>query len=281
MKSRESFITIGNLLLVLLINTIGLEAQTDSITDREGNTYLIVQIGEQWWMAENLRASLYANGDSIQHLPEALQWDTAETGSYCYYDNDTSHIRKYGMLYNWHVAIDERGICPDNWHVPSDMEWIKLEKYLGMSPAEAGKMTAWRGTTEGDKLKTESFNGTNSSGFSGLGTGYRDPAGVYKAMGTDNDYWTSTAYSNEGSMEGVLHGLLDSKSTVVRNFHVPGYGFCIRCIRDQAVGILPIKEQADPRVYPNPADDKLFINLISGEEYSIKNLHGQIQVPTF
>jgi uncharacterized protein (TIGR02145 family) len=275
MKIRRSLFTISNLFLVFLINTICLEAQTDSITDREGNSYLIVQIGEQWWMAENLRATLYANGDSIQHLPEAVQWDTAATGAYCFYDNDTSHIRTYGMLYNWHVAMDERGVCPENWHVPTDLEWIKLEKYLGMSSSEADRMTAWRGTNEGDKLKAERFNGNNSSGFNALATGYRDPAGVYKAMGTDNDYWTSTAYSNDGSIEGVLHGLLDSKSTVVRNFHVPGYGFCIRCVREQAVGILPATRKADPSVYPNPAGDQLFIELVSGEEYSIKNLQGQ------
>ncbi len=226
-------------------------------------------------MAENLRATLYANGDSIQHLQEAAQWDTAASGAYCYYDNDTSHIRNYGMLYNWHVAMDERGVCPENWHVPSDEEWIKMEKYLGMSASEADRMTAWRGTDEGDKLKAESFNGTNSSGFSALGTGYRDPAGVYKAMGTDNDYWTSTAYNNEGSIEGILHGLLDSKTTVVRNFHVPGYGFCIRCIKDQAVGIQSVNVQADPKVYPNPAGDQLFVNHVSDEEYSINNLQGQ------
>jgi uncharacterized protein (TIGR02145 family) len=275
MKTSKSFLAIGILLIGFLSNNFRLIAQTDSIADREGNFYQIVQIGDQWWMAENLRATLYANGDPIQYLPEALQWDTAATGAYCYYDNDTSQINSYGMLYNWYTATDERGVCPENWHVPSDMEWITLEKYLGMSTTEAARMTAWRGTDEGNKLKAESFNGTNSSGFSALGTGYRDPAGVYKAMGTDNDYWTSTAYNNDGSTEGILHGLVDSKSTVVRNFHIPGYGFCIRCIKNQAVGIQSVTLQAGPKVYPNPAVNQLFVNLVSGEEYSIKNLQGQ------
>ena len=275
MNARKSILALGILLIISLSNNIRLTAQTDSISDWEGNYYPVVQIGEQWWMAENLKATHYANGDPIQHLQEAAEWDTAATGAYCYYDNDTSHILNYGMLYNWHAAMDERGVCPESWHVPTDIEWIKLEKYLGMSASEAGRMTAWRGSNEGDKLKSESFNGTNSSGFSALGTGYRDPAGVYKAMGTDNDYWTSTAYNNDGSIEGILHGLLDSKSTVVRNFHVPGYGFCIRCVRDQAVGIEPLTPKAKHNVYPNPAGDQLFINLISGEEFCINNLQGR------
>jgi uncharacterized protein (TIGR02145 family) len=107
-------------------------------------------------------------------------------------------------------------------------------------------MTAWRGTNEGDKLKHQDFGGNNSSGFSAMGTGYRDPLGIYKAQGTDNDYWTSTAYSSDNNLDGILHGLLNTKSTVVRNFHVPGYGFCVRCIKDNITEVTDLPEFENP-----------------------------------
>ncbi|MEN8155508.1 MAG: fibrobacter succinogenes major paralogous domain-containing protein, partial [Bacteroidota bacterium] len=173
-------------------------AQTDSITDIEGNVYKTVQIGTQWWMAENLKVTQYTNGDAIPHLTGATEWANTTGGAYCYYENKTGFADTYGNLYNWHTVADARGVCPQGWHIPSDEEWITLEMHLGMSRSEADRISTWRGTDQGDQLKSGSFGGNNSSGFSVLGTGYRDPEGVYKAMGTDSDYWTSTPYDNQG-----------------------------------------------------------------------------------
>ena len=236
-------------LLLSIFLSFNVDAQTDSITDIQGNTYKIVAIGEQWWMTENLKVTQYSNGDEIPHITDGNDWVNTDAGAYSYYDNNSENIENYGNFYNWYTVDDTRGICPDGWHVPSDEEWMTMEKYLGMSTAEADRMTAWRGTIEGDKLKSESFGGTNTSGFSALGTGYRDPEGVFKALGTDNDYWTSTAYNNDGNTEGILHGLLNTNPKVVRNFHVPGYGFCVRCIGDNAVYVA---DQTKPLWIENP-----------------------------
>lgn len=211
-------------LTILVFLASNVYCQTDSIRDRQGNTYKTVMIGDQLWMAENLRTAMYANGEEIPHITNDTDWANTNTGAYCYYDNTELNIKLYGNLYNWYTIHDERGVCPEGWHVPSDHEWMTLEKYLGMSSSEAGRMTAWRGTNEGDKLKHPDFGGNNSCGFSALGTGYRDPLGIYKAQGTDNDYWTSTAYSSDNNLEGILHGLLSTKTTVVRNFHDPQIG---------------------------------------------------------
>jgi uncharacterized protein (TIGR02145 family) len=257
------------------IASISLSAQTDSIADIEGNVYHTVQIGTQWWMAENLRVTRFANGDSIPYLKDATDWAATEAGAYCFYDNRSSFSETYGNLYNWYVAGDERGVCPAGWHVPSDEEWITMEMHLGMSAEEALRMTAWRGTDEGDQVKSESFGGNNSSGFSALATGYRDPEGIYKAMGTDNDYWTSTPYENQMKTEGVLHGLLNSKSSMVRNFHVPGYGFCIRCVADHGVQVENQTDRPDTIIFPNPAGDQLFIGNAEGNNLVIQTLSGQ------
>ena len=42
--------------------------KTGTVTDIDGNVYPIVQIGEQWWLAENLRVTHYRNGDPINNL---------------------------------------------------------------------------------------------------------------------------------------------------------------------------------------------------------------------
>jgi uncharacterized protein (TIGR02145 family) len=223
-------------LVFLVVLSSNGNSQTESITDRQGNTYKTVRIGDQTWMAENLRATKYANGDDIPHITIDSIWANTHAGAYCYYENNAENIRMYGNLYNWYTVNNDKGVCPEGWHVPSDHEWMTLEEYLGMTASEAGRMTAWRGTHEGDKLKVPGFGGNNSSGFSVIGSGYRDPMGIFKAQGTDNDFWTSTPYTSDNILNGILHGFLNTKSTVVRNFHVPGYGFCVRCIMDKITG---------------------------------------------
>ena len=45
----------------------------DAVTDIDGNHYDAVQIGNQFWMAANLRTTRYANGDTI---PSGTDSDT-------------------------------------------------------------------------------------------------------------------------------------------------------------------------------------------------------------
>lgn len=273
MKALRILISLVTFVFVFLMDSL---AQTDSITDIDGHVYQTVAIGNQWWMAENLKVTRFANGDTIPYVKQAEDWASSEGAAYCYYGNRSSFIEQFGLLYNWYVAADDREVCPSGWHVATDEDWIVLEKHLGMSAEESIRMTAWRGTVEGDKIKDISFGGNNSSGFTALGTGYRDPDGVFKAMGTDNDYWTSTPYDNKGTTEGVLHGLLNSKSSIVRNFHVPGYGFCIRCVRDDAVSVEETLPESKSRIYPNPAGAQLFISNADGQVLTIRNLTGQV-----
>jgi uncharacterized protein (TIGR02145 family) len=123
--------------LILVFLSSNGNSQTDSITDIQGNTYKIVKIGDQWWMAENLRTTQYANGEEIPHITNDTDWANTNAGAYCYYDDNTVNTKLYGNLYNWYTINDERGVCPVGWHVPSDSEWMTLEIYLGMSPSEA------------------------------------------------------------------------------------------------------------------------------------------------
>lgn len=92
--------------------------------DQDGNVYKIIRIGDQWWMAENLRVTHYRNGDPIPNITNNLKWESQyTTGAYCNLDNNINNIDIYGLLYNSHVVFDDRNIAPEGWHVPTNEEF--------------------------------------------------------------------------------------------------------------------------------------------------------------
>jgi len=139
--------------------------QTSFFTDiRDEQTYKIVLIGNQWWMAQN------------------YNYNTGE-GSSCY-DNNESFCDEYGKMYTQEAAIINR---PDGWHLPSDNEWKELESWLGMSTGEIDN-TGNRGDNEGTLLKTG-----GGLGFDALYGGYHNS--LFKGYGhktLEAHFWTST-----------------------------------------------------------------------------------------
>ena len=72
---------------------------------RDNQEYKTVAIGEQVWMAENMR---YSFDDRRMNL--------------CY-DDSTELCVTYGQLYTWYAA---QNACPEGWHLATNMEWWKL-----------------------------------------------------------------------------------------------------------------------------------------------------------
>ena len=113
------------------------DGPSQPVTDIDGNEYKTVKLGNQVWMAENLRTTRYADGTPIPLGTEA-SLDVA----YRYYPNyNRANVSKYGYLYNWAAVMNGsasseanpsgvQGICPDGWHVPSDAEWTELTNYV-------------------------------------------------------------------------------------------------------------------------------------------------------
>jgi len=121
-----------------------------TVTDIDGNAYKIIEIGNQVWMAENLRTTKYSNGSDVPLITDDAEWALGDPG-YCWYNNDSAtHAETYGALYNFY-AMETTNICPEGWHVPSDTEYMILEMSLGMSEGDANS-TNWRCTDEGGKL---------------------------------------------------------------------------------------------------------------------------------
>jgi len=213
-----------------------------SITDVDGNTYRTVQIGDQCWMAENLKVTHYRNGDSIPCITDAAEWSNLSTGAYCNYGNDEENVSTYGRLYNWFTVKDSRNIAPDGWHVPSDEEWRQLEIYLGMSPSEAQDMMGWRGTYEGGKMKTAgtiegedglwhspNTDATNESAFAAVPGGHRNTRGYFDRMGTYAIFWSTTKFDSDYAFTRYLYY---KSSMVGRSDGNNHYGFSIRCVRN-------------------------------------------------
>ena len=205
-----------------------------SMTDVQGNTYKTVKIGNQWWMAENLKVTVFNDKTPINAIAENAAdsiWENTSKAAFCIYDTTL------GALYNWNVINNIKIVAPKGWHIPSDDEWKTLEKTLGMESAELEK-TAWRGKEEADKLlakykaPTESelyAFGTNESGFSALFAGCRLFSGAINQEKNTAFWWTSTpSTGNE-----AWYRYIDAKQKKIFRQHTyTNYGFSIRCIKD-------------------------------------------------
>ena len=201
-------------------DTLSFVAQVASCGDQtsvsyQGHDYNIVSIGTQCWFAENLRNTNYRNGNAIPNVTDNDEWSNLETGAQCSYDNNDSNISTYGRLYNWYAVNDSRDLCPTGWHVPTDAEWTTLTNYLGTDP--------------GDKMKSSEpdWNGSNSSGFSGLPGGQRYISGNFGDAVSYGLWWSSL--SNGDAWNRILQF---NSVNVPRDLPEWGRGFSVRCVRD-------------------------------------------------
>jgi uncharacterized protein (TIGR02145 family) len=191
----------------------------DTLSDSEGHIYPIVLIGDQWWMAENLRSGTFANGDLITHVPNTFTWDQINTEAWCNYDNLTANDSIYGKLYNWYAVSDPRNVCPAGWHVPSQNEWYVLSDYLGVNTGV--KLKSLTGWTNSDP------NATNESGFSALPAGQR-PSN-YINIGTQANWWSS---GEQSALFGFYRNIESNGSAWGAGTATKRIGFSVRCVKD-------------------------------------------------
>lgn len=183
----------------------------------QGHVYSTVEIDNQCWFAENLRATHYANGDEIPEALSPSEWSNTTQGAQAIYGNDTNNELDYGRLYNGFAVIDPRDVCPNSWHVPTTDDWNDLASALG------GTMSA------GHALKSSPddsppWDGSNSSGFFGSAGGLRWENGTYERIYQSGYWWNS-----DGIHDRRLYGGSSALGGTNNDIEM---GFSIRCLKD-------------------------------------------------
>ena len=163
------------------VNAYG-EPNRGTFTDaRDGQVYKYTTIGNQVWMAENLKFD----------APYSVCYDKID--GFC----DT-----FGRFYSLHVngeffdAFDQElldTICPVGWHVPSVDEWSVLSNNMGGGKSAARRLKS--SSDYGNQYKP----GSNDCGFNSLPAGYWLINGNLDFEYISSLYWTSTAMSISSS----------------------------------------------------------------------------------
>jgi uncharacterized protein (TIGR02145 family) len=141
----------------------------------------------QVWMDRNLEVTRYRNGDPIPEITDQTQWAGLTTGAWSYRSNNVNLGNDYGKLYNWFAVTDTRGLCPVGWRMPSKYDFEVLVQNLGGDSLSAPKLME-SGTT----FWVSSY-GTNSSGFSARGGGWRGGDGIFYYSVRDIGSWWTTS----------------------------------------------------------------------------------------
>ena len=196
------------------------------LKDIEGNQYNTIKIGNQIWMAENLRTTKLNDGIDIPFISNIKDWFDYSNiiPRYCWYNDDLTNKEIYGALYNWYSANTDK-LCPVGWHVPNNSEWSILENYLGGVSVAGGKMkevgiSHWLEPNTG---------ATDEVGFRGLPGGF---AGTYFLQpGTSGQFWSMTE-SVPGGGDAYNHIIWFSISEVWIHSDAKGHGFSVRCLKD-------------------------------------------------
>lgn len=204
------------------------------IDDIEGNIYNTTSIGSQIWMAENLKTTMYNDNVNIPNVTVNNDWAALTTPAYSWaQNNETTYKPLYGAIYNWYAVATEK-LCPTGWHVPSDADFGALEINLGMTVAQAGALE-WRGTDQGKQLKNTTGwntneNGTNTSGFAALPSGYRaHTTGIFEGLGLINYFWSATAQDAAVALYRRLDG---NNNAVYRGSTFKRAGKSVRCMKN-------------------------------------------------
>jgi len=202
--------------------------------NRDGKTYKEVTIGEQRWMAENLRYE-------------------AE-GSVCSNDlnyfglMDSSHLaqrcEEYGRLYNWTTVMNGasstnavpsgvEGVCPAGWHVPSDAEWTELTDFIGLNAGTKLKSRDWHDIDQPGTRPT--VDGTNKYRFTALPGGhgsFADGKFDFYGMSHNGNWWSSTELWNDSTV-AYIRTIYGTQTYVGRGTtNKARYFLSVRCVGD-------------------------------------------------
>jgi uncharacterized protein (TIGR02145 family) len=204
---------------VKAVNSLGIVYGNDltfstiptTVNDVEGNTYNVIVIGGQIWMAENLKTTKYNDGTTVPNVTDNTAWAALITPSYCWYTVDA-------------ISNGNKNVCPMGWHVPSDAEWITLRTNLGGEYIAGGKLKE----TGIDHWSYPNTGATNESGFNALPSGYRSFNGItFDNLGLLSYWWSNIEADIDYS---TVWYTIYSGSSMVNSFGKKKNGYSVRCL---------------------------------------------------
>jgi uncharacterized protein (TIGR02145 family)/uncharacterized repeat protein (TIGR02543 family) len=158
------------------------------IKDIDGNVYNEVKIGNQVWMAQNLKTTKYNDGSAI------------EVKDIKYPGESESNKEKYGLLYYKSSRIEN--LAPAGWRIPTKGDFEMLKEYLisnGFNYGGIDTAIAKSLVSNTDWVFSPVFGApgyglqdNNKSGFNALPAGRFDTYGGKIELGEGCFFWTSS-----------------------------------------------------------------------------------------
>jgi uncharacterized protein (TIGR02145 family) len=216
-------------------------ACSGSFTDaRDSQSYPMVMIGDQCWMAQNLNIGTMVTGHNAQSNNSVYE-------KYCY-NNSSSNCNTYGGLYQWGEAVQYingasdttlyspvptgniQGICPLGWHLPMISEMSTLSDYLGAELVAGGKLKQ-TGTT---LWLTPNVGADNSTGFTAVPSGDLTEGAVFGDLSYAARYWGASASVDTGTQSADMFYLMYNSDSMVIDASRTNYdqAYSVRCVRD-------------------------------------------------
>jgi aspartyl protease family protein len=233
------------------------------LRDPDGNPYPTVKIGNQIWMAQNLRTSRYSDGSSIITSEINSDAELSFKPEWYWYNEDKRFDNPHGKLYNWTAVSNSRGLCPLGWRVPSVEDWRTLREAVSNSEEpKSGEALKSDFSWYKDSVyfeyqkKYEEFggdpitallrlhrekvpegingNGENDFGFNGLPSGYynslSDGDSVFALMGFEAFWWSTNSIDKLTAIHVQLSWGTDDLFLDGKGYKY--HGFSVRCIKN-------------------------------------------------
>ncbi|SHM46937.1 FISUMP domain-containing protein [Fibrobacter sp. UWB7] len=181
-------------------------------------------------MAENLNIGEMVLGENEQN-------DDTKIERYCY-NNDTTNCDKYGGLYQWaemmqlpsrcntescsdYIRRKHQGICPDGWRL---FTWNDYEIIRDYNDQYGDGVKG---------LRSQCFQGKNTSGFSLIGAGLRNVDGEFEKIDGFAAWFRPEEYEEDKEIR-AHHGLISAlnENPVSKNHReLKANGFSVRCTK--------------------------------------------------
>ena len=206
--------------------------QAERLTDADGNAYRIVKIGKQYWTAENLRTLTYPDGTPVATGLSGRAWresgfDDSGSGACAVYDyENASAAGAYANMVSngvYYKRVAASKVEPAGCKLPTESDIVStLRAFLG---SNAGTLLKESGTEH-----WLTGGGTDLTGFSGVGGGYRGADGL-----SFNDFQQVGIWWSSASLESVGAVFRLSANSSVLEFNSGDYystGYSVRLLKE-------------------------------------------------